>query len=186
MKIRETSMSVEFVPVVNQRFDIGRTVNPFLCNCKTCDFKHCPKDNYVLKMKPVSHTKEETFEHFKSRFLELNNPEWQHSHSLIIDYDLLNDIMEYMNYKFPTNTFWSSKLDFNDNTEFGKTEVTEIVIQKINRSGNIVNLGEIQIKNGNVYESDFSEQQWKLANRLGASFKYFKEKVLEYYEELAK
>lgn len=136
-------------------------------------------------MKPVSHTKEETFEMFKSRFLELNNPEWQHSHSLIIDYDLLNDIMEYMNYKFPTNTFWSSKLNFNDNTEFGKTEVTEIVIQKINRGGNIVNLGEIQIKNGNVYESDFSEQQWKLANRLGASFKYFKEKVLEYYEELA-
>ena len=176
-------MSVEFVPVVNQRFDIGRTVNPFLCNCKTCDFKHCPKNNHVLKMKPVSHTKEETFEHFKSRFLELNNSKRQHSHSLIIDYNLLNDVMEYMNYKFPTNTFWSSKLNFNDNTESGKTEVTEIVIQKINRIGNIVDLGEIQIKNGNVYESDFSEQQWKLANRLGASFKYFKEKVLEHYEE---
>ena len=49
-------MTLEFTPVKNQRFDIGRTINPYICDCKTCDFMNCPKDNYVVKLKRKRHT----------------------------------------------------------------------------------------------------------------------------------
>lgn len=48
--------SLEYIPVKNQKFDIGRTINPFKCDCKQCDFLHCPKNNYAVKMKRKSFT----------------------------------------------------------------------------------------------------------------------------------
>ena len=41
-------MSLEFVPVKGQTFDIGRTINFTKCNCEKCDFMNCP--NYAKKM----------------------------------------------------------------------------------------------------------------------------------------
>ena len=38
--------------IKNQKFDIGRTINPFKCDCEKCDFLHCPKNNYAVKTKP--------------------------------------------------------------------------------------------------------------------------------------
>lgn len=41
-------MSLEFVPVKGQTFDIGRTINFTKCHCEKCDFMNCP--NYAKKM----------------------------------------------------------------------------------------------------------------------------------------
>lgn len=43
-------MPFKMVPVKNQKFEIGRTINPFNCDCKKCDFMNCPKNNYAVKM----------------------------------------------------------------------------------------------------------------------------------------
>ena len=43
-------MSFKMVPIKNQKFEIGRTINPFNCDCKKCDFMNCPKNNYAVKM----------------------------------------------------------------------------------------------------------------------------------------
>ena len=55
-------MITEFVPVPNQKFDIGRTINPFICDCEQCDFLHCPKNNYAVRMKLKSFLASEFFE----------------------------------------------------------------------------------------------------------------------------
>ena len=41
-------LEYELVPVKNQKFDIGRTINFTKCKCDKCDFLHC--DNYAKKM----------------------------------------------------------------------------------------------------------------------------------------
>lgn len=39
-------MELKFDVIKGQKFEIGRTINPFLCDCKECDFLNCPKKNY--------------------------------------------------------------------------------------------------------------------------------------------
>lgn len=43
-------MEFKLIPAKNQKFDIGRTINFTKCDCEKCDFMHCPKNNYALKM----------------------------------------------------------------------------------------------------------------------------------------
>ena len=47
-KERKTKMKLKFVPVKNQKFEWGRTINPFKCDCEECTFMNCPKSNYAV------------------------------------------------------------------------------------------------------------------------------------------
>ena len=44
-------MKLKFDTVKNQKFDIGRTINPLRCDCEKCTFLDCPKNNYSVKTK---------------------------------------------------------------------------------------------------------------------------------------
>ena len=58
-------MKVEYEPIKNQKFDIGRTINPFKCDCAECTFMNCPKKNYAVKMKIKKHSVDEFFNTYK-------------------------------------------------------------------------------------------------------------------------
>ena len=87
-------MKLEFEPIKKQRFDIGRTINPFLCDCETCDFMNCPKHNYALKMKRKRHTVEEYINYYVDDLKK-----WG-----FLTEDLLEEFMDL--FSFPKGTYW--------------------------------------------------------------------------------
>ena len=64
-------MEFKLIPAKNQKFDIGRTINFTKCNCEKCDFMHCPKNNYALKMVQKKYTVQEFFNENKIAFGDL-------------------------------------------------------------------------------------------------------------------
>ena len=63
-------MKLKLDIVKKQRFEIGRTINPLLCDCEKCDFLHCPKDNYAVKMKPHKYTVKEFYEEWHDEIIK--------------------------------------------------------------------------------------------------------------------
>ena len=43
-------MAFQMIPVKNQKFEIGRTINLSKCDCKECTYMNCPKHNYAVRM----------------------------------------------------------------------------------------------------------------------------------------
>lgn len=63
-------MEFKLIPAKNQKFDIGRTINFTKCNCEKCDFMHCPKNNYALKMVQKKYTVQEFFNENKNEIVK--------------------------------------------------------------------------------------------------------------------
>lgn len=63
-------MKFKMIPVKNQKFEIGRTVDPTKCDCKECNFMNCPKNNYCLKMTQKKYTVKEFFNENKEDMLK--------------------------------------------------------------------------------------------------------------------
>lgn len=148
-------MTLEFVPVKNQRFNIGRTINPYICDCKTCDFMNCPKHNYAVKMKRKRHTVEEYINCYAKDLKK-----WG-----FLTNGLLNEFMDL--FDFPKGTFW--------NTNYDRT-VIELVT--FNRNGCEVVKGTINVRTGEIWEYDFSKAQYNLACRISKGIN----KVYEFIE----
>lgn len=95
-------MSLEFVPVKGQTFDIGRTINFTKCNCEKCDFMNC--SNYAKKMtvKKFKNAKE-----FVESWKE-QNPEYDDkvfSNDKAFE-ELITDFLDRM-ISFPKGLFWN-------------------------------------------------------------------------------
>ena len=94
-------MSLEFVPVKGQTFDIGRTINFTKCNCEKCDFMNC--SNYAKKMtvKKLKNAKEFV------KSWEEQNPQIANtvakSHEAFAE--LIEDFMDRMT-SFPKGLYW--------------------------------------------------------------------------------
>lgn len=181
-------MNLEFVPVKGQKFDIGRTINPFKCDCEKCTFMNCPKHNYAVKMTRKKYDISVFWNEWKDRILEINKPKrWQYSfhnrYNFAMTYDMINDFFDFLCFNFPKGTYWqpTSPVGLSDN--IGDDIYNSITLIKFSRAGREVNLGEITIHNHYVWDYDLSERQYKLAEKIAENLRWLKEKVFEYYRE---
>lgn len=102
-------MKFELVPAKNQKFDIGRTINFTKCDCEKCDFMHCPKNNYALKMVQKKYTVQEFFDENKEAIVKAR------SLKVYFNYETLTDFMDACVSGFPKGTYWN--MDFDDGIE---------------------------------------------------------------------
>lgn len=182
-------MSFEFVPVKGQKFDFGRTINPFKCDCPHCDFMNCPKNNYAVKMKKKIWKVADFWEEFKDEILEINKPmKWQYSfhkwYDLELNYKLITEFMD-MLFSFPKGTYWSPQDPkwCTDDTDIDDQIYKTIALQKVSRKGSIIDLGSVVIRSGDYYDFDLSEAQERLAVKISNALKELKELVFKHYQE---
>lgn len=148
-------MNLEFMPVKNQRFDMGRIINFARCDCEKCDFMNCPKNNYALKMKRKRHSVDEYIEFYDEDLKRLG----------FLNDELLTEFMDL--FSFPKGTYW--------NPNYDRTAIQLVVF---NRKGDEVCKGTINTRTGAIWEYDFSEPQYKLACRISKGIN----KVYEFIE----
>ena len=94
-------MEFKLIPAKNQKFDIGRTINFTKCNCEKCDFMHCPKNNYALKMVQKKYTVQEFFNENKNEIVK------KRSLKSYFNYETLSDFMDACVSGFPKGTYWN-------------------------------------------------------------------------------
>ena len=95
-------MKFKMIPVKNQKFEIGRTVNPTKCDCKECNFMSCPKNNYCLKMIQKKYTIKEFFDENKENMLKYSSLyKWFKSDIFTLVSDFLDACI-----CFPRGTYW--------------------------------------------------------------------------------
>lgn len=94
-------MEFKLIPAKNQKFDIGRTINFTKCNCEKCDFMHCPKNNYALKMVQKKYTVQEFFNENKNEIVKKRNLK------SYFNYETLSDFMDACVSGFPKGTYWN-------------------------------------------------------------------------------
>lgn len=94
-------MEFKLIPVKNQKFDIGRTINLTKCNCEKCDFMHCPKNNYALKMVQKKYSVQEFFNENKNEIVKKRNLK------SYFNYETLSDFMDACVSGFPKGTYWN-------------------------------------------------------------------------------
>lgn len=151
-------MELKFEPIKSQKFDIGRTINFSKCNCEKCDFMHCPKHNYAVKMKRVKHNFKDFWEVNAENLLSLNpikiiDTNFPEKIILHLTYEQIEDIMDCMN--FPKGTYWDVDKSIFDGT------IIDIDIQKISTSGYVSTVGIIFIagKYFNTYDATISQNK---------------------------
>lgn len=181
-------MYLEFIPVKNQKFEIGRTINLSKCDCEKCDFMNCPKHNYALKMIRKNYTVDVFWNEWKDKILELNKPQkWQYSfhrkYSFKLTYEMITDLFDILNFSFPKGTYWTPSSPESYDGEIENRVYKEISLGKFSRAGNEVQLGYIGIANHTIYDYDLNERQYKLAEKIRDSILWLKEKVFECYQE---
>ena len=182
-------MSFVMIPAKNQKFEWGRTINPFKCDCEECTYMNCPKHNYAVKMTRKIWKVADFWEEFKAEILAINKPcKWEYNfhndYVLELNYKLITEFID-MLFSFPKGTYWSPEDSgyYTEDTEIDERIYKIISLQKVSRSGNIVNLGSISIKNGNYIDYDLSATQEKLAIKISKALKELKELIFEYYQE---
>ena len=104
-------MNDMYVPVKNQKFDIGRTINFAKCDCPECDFLHCPKNNYAVKMKKRALSVADFFEGEGEEIAKVNavapiSYKFPKNHKLVLTYDAIFDMFDYLQLSFPKGTYW--------------------------------------------------------------------------------
>lgn len=154
-------MKFQLVPAKNQRFDIGRTINLAKCNCTKCDFMHCPKNNYAVKMVQKKYTIKEYFDENKEEIMK------HHCIDNYINYDTVTDILDSCIGGFPKGTYWRPN---------GFECVSGIYLCTQNRSKygeDFINKAEVGLDslNFNVYcFTGCTDAQEKLANKISKVF----------------
>lgn len=159
-------MEFKMEPVKNQKFDIGRTINWTKCDCQKCDFLHCPKNNYALKMQQHKYTIKEFFEANKEDIIKAGA--LQNYFTL----DTISDFMDACIGKFPKGTYW----DFSYDT-------LEFVSQNRSKYGpDFLPRCEIQTKTHNfkiVYYQGCTSTQEKFAIRVQKKIEELNDLLLE-------
>lgn len=111
-------MKFEQVPVKNQKFDIGRTINFTKCDCEKCDFMHCPKNNYALKMQKKMYTVKEFWNENKDAIIKAR------ALKEYFNFDTVSDFIDAC-ITFPKGTYW----------EFDSWDGIELVTQNRSKHG---------------------------------------------------
>ena len=154
-------MELKYEVIKNQKFDIGRTINPFKCDCKDCDFLHCPKKNYAPKTRLVRPTVDKFIKCYSSELKEQK----------ALTRELLDEFRDI--FSFPKGTYWSFGTD-----SFWYSG-GHIELNTFNRKYEVVLKGTVNVTSGEVWEHDFTTAQERLANRISSAIK----KVNEFIEK---
>ena len=183
-------MYLEFVPVKNQKFEWGRTINPFKCDCEQCDFMNCPKKNYAVKMTRKKYSVADFWNEWKNKILELNKPLiWQYSfhntYNFKLTYEMINDFFDFLCFSFPKGTYWSPSCPESYDGEIETRVYQRISLVQFSRRGEELEIGNIEIANHKIHEYDFSERQYKLAEKIRDAIAQLKELVFEHYQNIA-
>lgn len=117
-------MKLAFEPVKNQKFDIGRTINFAKCDCETCDFMHCPKNNYALQMARKKYTIQEFWDENKDDIIEVG------SLREYFNFDTISDFLDAC-ITFPKGTYWET--DFPISYYSGCSDTQEKLAEKIQK-----------------------------------------------------
>ena len=160
-------MELKFVPIKNQKFEIGRTINFTKCDCEKCDFMHCPKNNYALKMVQKKYTVKDFFEENKEEIMECRN---------LKDYFNFDTVGDFIGacVRFPKGTYWNLCGD-------------DIELVKINRSkygGDFLTLARINLDCdvSIAYFVGCTDVQEKLAERIQRKLKELQDIFYEHKE----
>ena len=148
-------MELKFEVIKNQKFDIGRTINPFKCDCVTCDFLHCPKNNYAVKMKRHRYTVKEFISCYSKELYSKGFSE-----------EMIEDFMDLFN--FPKGTYWQPN-----------RHKTEIELVSFNRKYQEVTRGSVDLSTGDIWEIEFSKSQYTLACRISKAIK----EIIDYIQK---
>ena len=180
-------MNLEFVPVKGQKFEIGRTINPFKCDCEKCDFMNCPKNNYAKKMTRKKYYLDDFWNEWGERIVKLNKPQrWYYSfhdrYCFSLTYDMINDFFDFLCFSFPKGTYWEPTSPRSYEGEIEERIYDEISLVKFSRDGREITLGRVEVTKPILIDYDLSERQYKLAEKIQHSILWLKEKVFEYYE----
>lgn len=92
-------MKFLFEPAKNQKFEIGRTISFAKCDCEKCDFMHCPKNNYAVKMVRKKYTVKEFFGENKDAIIKAG------CIRVFFNNDTLSDFIDAC-ISFPRGTYW--------------------------------------------------------------------------------
>lgn len=157
-------MKYKQVVIKNQKFDIRKTINPFKCDCKECDFMNCPKNNYCRDTKKYYYSFDELWKEWSEKVLK---------DGLTYDYltDLVCDCVE-----FPKGLYWEF-----DYTIFG--EIKAIILRKLKRSGTFVYEGRIYMVDGKIIDYFSTERNLKVAEKISKLIKKTINKLTEVQDE---
>lgn len=136
-------MELKFDVIKGQKFEIGRTINPALCDCKKCDFLNCPKKNYAVKTQKHIYKVDEFINAYASQLKKQK----------LLTKKLLDEFMEC--FRFPKGTYWN--LECCD---------TKIQLVSFSRRGSEVIKGTINTRTGVIWDYDLSSKQYELAERI--------------------
>lgn len=165
-------MSLEFVPVKGQTFDIGRTINFTKCNCEKCDFMNC--SNYAKKMtvKKFKNAKE-FVESWKEQNPQIASTVAK-SHEAFAE--LIEDFMDRMT-SFPKGLYWKPEHSWINPKEVIAIDIVRMSKTKYEREqeGDFITLSSVIFKqnfDGTHYyacNSDYpysTDRSDKLAERI--------------------
>ena len=122
---------------------------------KKCDFMNCPKNNYALKMVRKRHTVDDFIKFYAEELKK---------RGFLTD-ELIDEFMDL--FSFPKGTYW--------NTNYDKTLIQ---IVTFNRKQDESCKGTVNVRTGEIWEYDFSEQQYRLACKISKGIN----KVYEFIE----
>ena len=146
-------MELRFDVIKGQKFDIGRTINPIICDCAKCTYLTCPKKNYAPKTKRHIYTVEEFFTE-NSSYIK-NDGYFDEC----MEYELFDEILGDC-FNFPKGLYYS--LD---------TDLYSVDFVALSRSGSEVLKGRINLRNLNVIPYDTAETQYKFLCRVADGLK---------------
>lgn len=190
-KERKTKMKLKFVPVKNQKFEWGRTINPFKCDCEECTFMNCPKNNYAVKMQRQGYSIEEFWDEYSEDILAINKPRriqynFQNEYRFQLTYNLLNEFMDALCFKFPTGTYWrldNYAFQWNSDEDINDHFYDEITLVKFSRKGQEVCLGYVSVHDHKIHDCDLTDAQHRLAEKIRDAISWLKNKMFETYYE---
>lgn len=186
-------MEREFVTIKNQKFEIGRTINPFNCTCEECTFLNCPKKNYAVKMKIKTLSFDKFWECHGKTILSLNpilpiDYNFQNRFKLKLSYNLICEMMECIT--FPKGTFWApGDITYESrfsNCEYEDTQYSNIHLVKFSRSGKEITIGSVGIEKEIISDFGMSNAQTKLSNSISSFVQKIDKAIFAYYEDLYK
>ena len=175
-------MTVEFEPIKNQKFDIGRTINPFKCDCTECTFMNCPKKNYAVKMKIKKHSVDDFFNTYTEQILKLNRYKKIEPVDLRLSYFLINELVGDC-ISFSKGTYWGLGECIDSKKEIEDSIYNSVKIQSVRRDDNIVTHGVIYISDGRIVDYNLNDSQYKTATRISAAFKKVRELTDKTFEK---
>lgn len=154
--------------IKNQKFEWGRTINPFKCDCENCDFLHCPKGNYAVKTKPHKYSVKDFWETYKEDILKRGK-------NFKFTYFYWNELVGEC-FRFPKGTYFGMGLVEKSADDFDETIYQGIELITFTRRGTELTRGYID-QYGSVLDYSMTDAQYNLAHRIAKGIKQIREYI---------